>query len=187
MFPATGVPVADELVDLRVSTEDRSGGHNHLTNRPRGKLKGKDCGFDHPGPGLGPGNVDFGGPCLTVKTDHNGHATIKYSAPLTGSCSSAKYGGDCTSTHGYKIGVAGLYDITAESHRLPVSKASVVVHAYAKKQNLQPMPRNDTYYTLDRPGEGVGGLHPHGLYATPGTAQAFEKLATNFLHVSGPS
>ncbi len=175
-----GVPVANEPVDLRVSAEDRSGGHNHLTNRPRGKLKGNDCGVDQPGPGLGPGNLDFGGPCLTVKTDHDGHATIKYSAPLTGSCSSATYGGDCTSTHGYKSGVAGLYDITAESHRLPVAKASVVVHAYAKKQSLQPMPRSDKDYTLDRPGEGPGGLHPQGLWATPGTARAFADLARVF-------
>jgi hypothetical protein len=68
-----GAPLKDRQVGLRIDVKPRSGYHNHVDKRPRGKLavgkKETSCGVETGAP---EGTDDKS--CLTAKTDANGEA-----------------------------------------------------------------------------------------------------------------
>jgi hypothetical protein len=179
-----GVPLQKHWVGLRIDPQPGSGGHNHLGSpqfpRPRGKLI------------VGPNKTDCGGDtgkpddsdCVTLKTDDNGEAKVKFEVPLTGSYDHASYGW-------YQSGVAGTYTITAKSSEVApygaivgVAKASTDVRAQIDAESqtdanklLGPL-KQSTFLTEER-GAGTT-VHPAGDYGTPGTLRAFEALAEDF-------
>jgi hypothetical protein len=169
-FRATcdGKPLDQEEVQLRIDVEPRSGGHNHINARPRGKLDDKDCGLEAGKTGARAGDS----PCITVKTDRWGLGKVMFESPLTGIKQTAGYGK-------YEIGIAGDYKVTAKLARYPDTRATVKVLSRVERlQMFQTAPglTGDTSNTV---------AHPQGSYATAGTFEAFKRLALDFQKQQG--
>jgi hypothetical protein len=179
-----GEPLKDHQVGVRIDVLPRSGGHFHIPNRPRGKLvfgkTEKDCGVETGAP-LGSDDT----PCITVKTDANGEAKVKFENPLVmfqypkspSSYDYAKYGGKSVT---YAMGIAGYYTITAKSTEISaygetITEAKAGTHIIARVDDLHQLQPS---YNLTVGGGGDG--HPQGAYGTAKTLQAFTDLAKAF-------
>lgn len=164
-----GEPMKDHQIGLRIDPEPYSGWHDHVNNRPRGKLalglNVSDCGIDT----KPPNNKD----CKTVRTDDNGEVKVKFKVPLTGSIDNASYGS-------YKSGIAGFYKITAKSRELTatgeLAEISASTTVIARVENLAPIEQNDDLVIV----RGGTAAHQEGSYATKGVISAFESLASDF-------
>lgn len=161
-----GLRLANRRVGLRIDVKPRSGYHNHVAKRPRGKLVvGKTeayCGVETGAP-AGSGDDTT---CLTVTTDTQGEAKVDFKSPLTGSIDWAKYGA-------YYSGIAGDYWITAKDAEFTEVRDSTLV--LAKVDNLQEAPFDDDLVHSD-----PSSAHPEPFYGTPGTVGAFSQLAKAF-------
>jgi hypothetical protein len=115
-------------------------------------------------------------PCITVKTDANGEAKVKFECPLTGSIDNASYGT-------YRSGIAGYYTITARAREAseggPILETKASTDVMAQVDGLEPLkPSADL-----EEGRGGTGAHPQGSYGTAETLQAFASLAADFHEV----
>lgn len=160
-----GVPLGKRRLGLRIDVMPRSGGHIHLEKRPRGNLVWKDKNIDC---GVETGALADSGEdtaCITVETEANGEAKVKFESPLTGE-DSARYGT-------YKIGIAGDYKITAKDAQITEVRAQTIV--YAKVQGLQRATFDGNLTHSD-----PSPKHPEAFWGTKGTLSAFTKLAEDF-------
>jgi len=163
-----GVPLKDRQIGLRIDVKPRSGYHNHVPNRPRGKLAevGKseaDCGVE-----TGALPVDDTS-CITVNTDANGEAKVKFKSPLTGSVDYTTKGAGP-----YKIGIAGDYKITAKDAQFTEVRADTEIQA--KVKDLKPATFDSNLEEL----RGGTSAHPDGSFGTEGTLEKFTELAKAF-------
>jgi hypothetical protein len=174
-----GVPLKNRQIGVRIDVMPRSGYHNHLgtrqSPRPRGRLvvgqTPVDCGgSDTDALGSGPRLDSDDIPCITVNTNANGEAKVKFESPLTGSADYAKKKGGGP----YLSGIAGSYWITARD--LQISAAPVSTMITARVKDLQPA----TFDTNLVEVRGGTSAHPQGSYGTKGTVEAFSKLAERF-------
>ena len=163
-----GARLKDRRIELRIHVQPRSGYHEHVLNRQRGKLadgknEATDCGVET-------GGVEYLDPyCITVKTDADGEAKVKFKSPLTGSVDHTEKG-----SGPYMSGIAGDYKITANDAQFTEVRADTTVHAKVTPK-LEPATFN-THLT----GTGASPAHPDGHYGTHGTVTAFSSLAESF-------
>jgi hypothetical protein len=164
-----GAPLKDRQIGLRIDVKPRSGYHNHVLNRPRGKFAvgdtETDCGFET---GALPETLDDTS-CTTVTTDANGEAKVKFKSPLTGSVDPTEKGAGP-----YRSGIAGDYKITAKDSEFTEVRDSTEI--LAKVKDLKPATFDSNLEEL----RGGTSAHPDGSYGAEGTLNAFAKLAKAF-------
>jgi hypothetical protein len=162
-----GAPLKDRQIGLRIDVKPRSGHHNHLPNRPRGKFAvgdtETDCGFETGAPPVDDTS------CIPVKTDANGEAKVKFKSPLTGSVDPTEKGAGP-----YRSGIAGDYKITAKDAQFTQVRDSTEI--LAKVKDLKPATFDSNLEEL----RGGTSAHPDGSYGTERTLNAFTKLAKAF-------
>jgi hypothetical protein len=180
-----GKALSDRQIGLRIDVEPNSGHHNHVDAnhpRPRGKLADladgqneADCGFETGAPS---GTLDDTS-CITVKTNKDGEAKVKFKSPLTGSVDNTKKG-----SGPYMSGIAGDYEITAKDAYLTEVRAGTTVHVKIKSCDEDAGDgkclKQATFNTNLEKLRSNTSAHPEGSYLTPGTQTAFSSLADRF-------
>ncbi|MGC1650364.1 MAG: hypothetical protein WA741_31460 [Candidatus Sulfotelmatobacter sp.] len=177
-----GAPLKDRQIGVRIDAEPRSGHHNHLGNnilgteypRPRGELSVEnveaDCGKsdrDILGSVARPADSD-NTPCITVKTDADGKAKVKFKSPLTGIVDHPRNG-----SGNYMSGIAGTYRITATDVQTTAEPASTEI--LVKVRDLER-----AKFGTKLTGTGATSEHPDNFYGRGATLSKFKEFAEKF-------
>ena len=156
------VPIKNARVQVKVEVQKSTGGHLHdAAGRPRGSLKWN--GVDK--------TLTDQKPSIEVKTDDDGRAQLTFKPGKAQCCLWKKQ--ECAKKDCPKIGIAGIYKITATSARFPNRKAEVAVEA--KVDGLSPLDADPNYV------DNVGaGNHCSGDNATAATKKGLHPFAEAF-------
>jgi len=152
------VPIRNAEVQVGVEPQENSGGHIHTSKRPYGFIDQTDMNTAPPCPGANNSN-GRGAHCIPVQTGADGTKTLTFRPGV--------------SKEGYKLGIAGVYEITARPKRYPSNGRTIAVVAAVK--GLSELSAGDTMIL-----DGQEDEHPDNHYGTQATLTAFEGLAAEF-------
>lgn len=155
------VPIKNAKVNVRVFAS--AGGHQHFAvDRPRGSLEWNGHWT----------KLTDEKPSIEVKTDDDGRAHLTFKAGKAKNRDS--------------VGIAGIYEVTATSVRLPLRSATVTVTA--KVKGLENKAVSNADYIVCRPsgscvednGHDDDPHHKEGTHATTATLAGLAKMAGDF-------